>query len=78
MTYSGLRLVWRKICHFKFMNIQLAGSREALQKLANFLSSNAELEGFKDQIINSLNTSLHEQQNDIPAEGDHPYIERSE
>jgi len=60
------------------MNIQIEGSRDALQKLANFLSSNAEFEGFNDQIINSLNTSFHDQKNDIPAEGDHPYIERSE
>ena len=60
------------------MIIQIDGTKGNFQKLANFLSLNSEFENFKSQIINAIEMSSHEQKGDIPMEGDHPVIERSE
>lgn len=60
------------------MIIQIEGTKDEFQSLARIISSNHELSRIKDQIMNSRDLAEHDQADEVPIEGDHPFIERSE
>lgn len=58
--------------------IEIQASNEEINSLIALLGTDSKFENIRKQIIDGRDKSNHQQTDEIPAEGDHKYIERSE
>ncbi|MCX2585714.1 hypothetical protein [Pedobacter sp. MR22-3] len=58
--------------------LEIYASSEEINDLITLLGNDSKFENIRKQIIDGRDQSNHRQDDEISAEGDHEYIERSE
>jgi hypothetical protein len=58
--------------------LEIYASSEEINDLITLLGNDSKFENIRKQIIDGRDQSNHRQDDEIPAEGGHEYIERSE
>lgn len=60
------------------IKLEIQASATEINELITLLSSDPNFDNIRKQVINFMDQSRHNQDDEIPKEGDHEYIERSE